>query len=177
MTNICIIVADGARARFMTLEVPADTAIDGGARLVERDDLVNPEADVPDRELYSDRSGRGHASKNGAAHALDDHRGQHQHERERRYARRLVEQADSFVSRQQASRLVLVTEPRLLGAFRAQNDSRVLAALDVVEISENLSRRTLHEIQSILASKGLMPAAKAPEVGVFRPRGQHPSNA
>jgi protein required for attachment to host cells len=176
MTHICIIVADGARARFMTLEVPADTALDGGARLVERDDLVNPEADVADRDLYSDRRGRGHSSKDGAAHALDDHRGQHQHEHERRYARRLVERAEAFVSQQQARHLVLVAEPRLLGTFRQQNDSRALAALDLVEISENLSRRTLEDIQAILASKGLVPGAEAPTASVFRPRGQHPSN-
>lgn len=175
MVRTCIVVADSARARFITLEIPEDPQTDGGARLVEHDDLVNPDAEVPERGLFSDRAGRAHASPRGAAHALDDHREGHQREIERRYVRRLVEHADRFVKAQQATRLVLVAEPRLLGTLREQLPSERFRAVDIVEVGENVSRRPLDQIQSVLALRGVVPAARAPQDAVFRPRGQAPA--
>jgi hypothetical protein len=87
MARTCIIVTDHARARFITLETPVDASVEGGPRLVEHRDLVNPDADMPERALFSDRNGSAHASPTGAAHALDDHREAHQRETERRYAK------------------------------------------------------------------------------------------
>ncbi|HWO13447.1 MAG TPA: host attachment protein [Polyangiaceae bacterium] len=175
MVRTCIIVADGARARFMTLEIPIEPSIDGGARLVEHDDLVNPEAEAPERGLFSDRMGRGHASGSGAAHAVDDHREQHQQEVERRFVRRLLERAERFVGEQGARRLVLVSEARLLGALRTQLVDHRLRGVEVLELAENLTRRALGEIQAKLAARGALPAARAPDLGVFRPRGQAPA--
>jgi protein required for attachment to host cells len=175
MTKTCIIVADGARARFITLEIPLEPSIDGGARLIERDDLVNPEAEAPQHGLLRDRSGRGHGSQNGPAHALDDHREQHLQEVQRRYARRLVERAERLVTEYGATGLILAAEPRLLGVLRAELGARRLSGVEVRELSENLSRRPLGDIQTSLAARGLIPAAQAPELGVFRPRGQAPA--
>jgi protein required for attachment to host cells len=175
MARTCIIVADHARARFITLEVPQDASVEGGPRLVEHRDLVNPEADIPDRALFSDRNGSAHASPTGAAHALDDHRGEHQRETERRYARRLLEETERFVAHEQATRLLIVSEPRLLGTLRQQLSYERFRGVEITELGENLSRRPLEQIQSVLALRGVVPAAKAPEVGVFRPRGQPPA--
>ncbi len=175
MARTCIIISDGARARFITLEVPEDPATEGGARLVEHDDLVNPEADVPARALFSDRAGSAHASPGGAAHALDDHREGHEREMVRRYVRRIVEHAEGFVKAQRANRLMIVAEPRLLGALREQLPHERFRDVEIVEVGENLSRRPLDQIQSILALRGVMPAARAPEGAVFRPRGQAPA--
>jgi protein required for attachment to host cells len=175
MARTCIIVADGARARFITLEIPEDPPIEGGARLVEHEDLVNPEADVPARGLFSDRAGSAHASPKGAAHALDDHREDHERETERRYVRQLMEHAEGFVKAQQATRLMFVAEPRLLGTWREQQPYDRLRAVEIVEVGENLSRRPLDQIQSVLALRGAVPAARAPQNAVFRPRGQAPA--
>jgi protein required for attachment to host cells len=175
MTTTCIIVADGARARFITLHLPEDPKVEGGARLVEHEDLVNPEADVPQRGLFSDRAGRAHASPVGAAHALDDHREDHQRETTRRYVRRVVEHAERFVSAQQATRLLFVAEPRLLGTWREQLPYERFRGVEVVEVGENVSRRPLEQIQSVLALRGVVPAARAPEGAMFRPRGQAPA--
>jgi protein required for attachment to host cells len=172
MAKTCIIVADGARARFITVEMPEDPVVDGGARLVEHEDLVNPEADLPDSEMFSDRRSRSHASPKGAAHALDDHRQQHRQELERRYARRVADEARRFVARQGASRLLIVAEPRTLGVLRREFQGEPLRQVAIEEIGENLSARPLAEIQSSLAVSGAVPGAQPPEVGVFRPRGQ-----
>jgi protein required for attachment to host cells len=175
MARTCIIVADNARARFITLELPLDPELEGGARLREHRDLVNPIADVPERSQFSDRSGRGHASPQGAAHALDDHREAHRAELARRYAKRLGEEARQFVAAEDATRLLIVAEPRLLGALREQIDGTLSDQVEVVELGENLSRHPLDQIQHILALRGAVPAARVPELDVFRPRGQHPA--
>jgi protein required for attachment to host cells len=175
MARTCIIVADATRARFLTLEVPIEPASEGGPRLVEHIDLVNPELDDPERGLFSDRSGSGHASPMGAAHALDDHRDDHLREIERRYARRISEQLESFVIERGAVVVLLVADPRLLGTLREQIDEGHLGFVEIVEVGENLARRPLGQIQSILALRGLVPAPQAPRMGVFHPRGQAPA--
>jgi protein required for attachment to host cells len=175
MARTCIIVVDGAHARFLTLEIPEDPSVDGGARLVEHRDFVNPEADIPARELFSDRRGRAHASPTGGAHALDDGRERHRQELERRYVRRLVDETERFLQQQQqARRLLLVAEPRLLGVYRQQLRPERSSQIEIIEVGENLSQRPISQIQSILASSGVVPAAAAPDVGVFRPCGQPP---
>src|SRR5262245_9600228 len=108
MTRTIIIVADAARSRFFTLPADADPSVDGGPRLVEQQDLVNPDADLAESDLFSDRSGRGHASPGGSAHALDDHRQAHRRELERRYARELVGRIVSFAWSEAATRAILV---------------------------------------------------------------------
>jgi protein required for attachment to host cells len=175
MARTCIIVADSARARLITLEIPQEPEVDGGARLREHRDLVNPVADVPERSQFSDRSGRGHASPKGAAHALDDHRDAHRAELERRFARRLGDEARLFVAAEGATRLLIVAEPRMLGALREHINGTLSAQVEVEELGENLSRHPLQQIQEILARRGAVPAARAPELGVFHPRGQHPA--
>jgi len=174
MASTCVIVADGARARFITLQLPVDPGIDGGPRLLEQRNIVNPDADLPETERFSDRSGLAHASPKGAAHALDDHREAHGRELERRYARDLLEELYRFVRREEATRLLLIASPRLLGTMRAELDRGRLAGVELVELSEDLSRRPLDQIQSLLAAKGLVPGAATPEEGVFHPRGQAP---
>jgi protein required for attachment to host cells len=141
--------------------------------LVEHLDFVNPEADLPERELFSDRRGRAHASPTGSAHALDDGRERHRQELERRYVRRLVNEIERFVQ-QQARRLLLVAEPRLLGVFREQRRHERSNPMEIIEVGENLSQRPIAQIQLSLAWRGLVPAAAAPDVGVFRPCGQPP---
>lgn len=174
MLETSIIVVDGAHARFFTLEIPQEPLTDGGARLIEASDLVNPDGDIPQRLKFSDRMGRAHASPGGAAHALDDGRERHRQENERRWARRLCEETARFVSRTQAKRLVLVAEPRLLGVLREQLIHESLPGVAIVELCENLTQHAVGHIQSLLASRGLVPAAAAPGAGVFRPRGQAP---
>jgi hypothetical protein len=74
MRRIFIIVADAVRARFIGLEISEDSGVEGAARLVEHRGWVNSEGDLPERELFSDRMSRAHASPKGAFHALDDDR-------------------------------------------------------------------------------------------------------
>lgn len=174
MVRTCIVVIDGAHARFFNLEIPEEPRADGGARLIEAQDLVNPAAEIPERGLFSDRRGQAHASPAGAAHALDDGRERHRHEFERRWVRRLVDAIEHFVRGEQPARLLLVAEPRLLGVLRDEINDERLRGIEVIELGENLTQRPVAQIQSILALRCAVPAPAAPDMGVFRPRGQPP---
>ena len=174
MTRTSIIVADAAHARFFALQIPEEPRVDGGARLFEVRDLINADGDIPERLQFSDRAGRAHASPEGAAHALDDGRGRHRHEIGRRWARRLLDEMEQFVRQEKSARLLLVAELRVLGALREQMVHERLRDIQIVELGENLTQHPVAEIQSTLASRGLVPAAAAPDVGVFRPRGRPP---
>ena len=72
MPSIGIIVADGARARFITFQPPDELTPGRGTNLIEHSDLINPEGDLPARELFSDRAGRTHGSPVGSAHGPAD---------------------------------------------------------------------------------------------------------
>jgi protein required for attachment to host cells len=170
-----LLVADAARARFITLQPPDELTPDQGSRLVEHSDLVNPEAELPDRELFSERSGRTHGSPSGSAHGSDDHRARHREELERRFARRVLEAAQRFVAERSLGRLVIAAEPHLLGVLRAELERHPLSGASVVDIAEDLSRRALDDIAAVLAHRGLLSAAQAPRAGVYHPRGQAPS--
>lgn len=175
MLELGLLVADGARARFITLQPPDELTPDRGAQLVEHDDLVNPEGALPDRELFSDRAGRTHGSRSGSAHGSDDHRAGHRLELERRFARRVLEAAQRFVAERSLVRLVIAAEPHLLGVLRAELERHPLSGADTLDIAEDLSRRSLKDIAAALAHRGLIPAPQPPRAGVYHPRGQTPS--
>lgn len=175
MASIGIIVADGARARFITFQPPDELSPERGTNLIEHSDLINPEGDLPARELFSDRQGRTHGSPTGSAHGPDDHREGHQLELTRRFARRVLDQAAQFIAEQRPGRLVLAAEPHLLGVLRAELEHHALRDAPIVTIAEDLSRRSLGDIREILAQHDLLPLARPPRAGVYRPRGQPPA--
>lgn len=175
MPKTGIVVADGARARFLTLQPEDDLAPERGPRLIEQLDLSNPEGELPGRELFSDRGGRMHGSPSGSAHGSDDHRAQHRVEFERRFVRRMLDEAQRFAREQGLSQLVIAAEPSLLGVLRPELERSPLPGVNVVELAENLVRHSLTDVTEILVRQGLMPKSRAPAGGSYRPRGQPPA--
>jgi protein required for attachment to host cells len=175
MPSLGIIVADGARARFITFQPPDELSPERGTALIEHSDLINPEGELPPRELFSDRPGRTHGSPTGSAHGPDDHREQHQRELTRRFVRRVLEEARSFVAGHSLRRVVLAAEPRLLGILRAELEPHPIGTANIDAVGEDLTRRSLGDIRDILVHRGLLPPPVPPRAGVYRPRGQPPS--
>src|SRR3989304_8495316 len=94
MGEYCVVVADGTRARFFSLESAALPGLESGPNLVEQDCLINPEGDTPPHELWSgDKSGPSKSSSGGPSHAFDDHRSRHMDEFMRRYANQISKSA------------------------------------------------------------------------------------
>ena len=94
MSECCVVVADGSRARLFTLEPTKSKRMQSGPKLVEQKDLVLPEKDTRGRDLWTDlKSGRGRAWGGGPSHGYDDHREQHVDEFERRFAQKVADEA------------------------------------------------------------------------------------
>lgn len=174
MTKTGIIVADGARARFITFELPDDQDLDGGARCTEHAKLDNPDGHAPPRELFSDRPSRKPSGLTGSGHRSDDHRERHELENERRFVDRLIEEAERFVQQQGVGRLILAAEPQLLGMLRSQMNSaaKQWSRLELIELRQDLSGLSLQNIRERLTREGHLPVTAPPRGSVFRPRGQ-----
>src|SRR3569623_141961 len=118
MSGYCVVTADGIRARFFCLERTPLPEVDGGPFLAEEPEaLINTEADMPGRELFSDTK-TGRNAGNGMAHSYDDHRTQHMEEIKRRFAKLVVDEALRLAERRKPKILVLAAEKQMLGYLR-----------------------------------------------------------
>lgn len=161
--SYCILVADGTRARLFTLEGGAAAA--PGPDLVEHEDLANPEHRLAGRDKFSTtRTGSNLNPQKGPAHGYDDHRDKEEREHERRFAREVASHAVSLAQRQQAARLLVVAEKRMLGMLRESLVIPPQAGIELQELAKDLTRLTPTELQSHLAQAGLVPARQAAQV-------------
>jgi protein required for attachment to host cells len=178
MDKLGIIVADGRRGRFITVEVLDDTSAEGSPRLREHESISNPEGGQPARNRFSDRPSRKPAGAGplGAGPASDDHRERHQAEDDRRFVRELIEAADRFARSERPKRLVVCAAPRLLGLWRDQLQPNRWNGMPVIELAEDQAGRSLEQIRESLTRRGLLPQPKLPRAGVYRPSGQEPSS-
>jgi protein required for attachment to host cells len=159
MRNAGIIVADAARARFITFEPSQDPALDGNDRCIEHADLVNPESRMAARDRFSDRPSRKPAPRGGPAHLSDDHRQRHQEEAERRFAKRILDAVAPFLGQHGLRRLLLIAAPRLLGFLRAELAGRHLPDVQIVEMNEDHSRLSLPQLAELVVQRQLLRGA------------------
>lgn len=161
MSEYCVVVCNGTRARFFTLEPVAIPAIESGPNLVERCDLVNPEVDAPGKETWTDlKSGRHTAPGAGPAHGYDDHRDDHEDEFMRRFAEAVARQAANLVQENKAKQLVLVASNRMLGFLRNALQLPPQPPVVVKELAKDLSKFSPLDIHGHLSDAGLLPARK-----------------
>ena len=125
----CLILADAARARFLT----ADELVDG---LVEVVDLVQPAAHMRSGELYSDGQGR-----RGNA-ALEPHT-MPRDIQDKAFAHRIADMALERID--DYERLIVVAPPSFLGELRRALPARVSAKV-VASIDKDFSSLALHDI-------------------------------
>lgn len=161
MSDYCVVVCNGTRARLFTLEPVAIPEVESGPNLVEHKDLVNPEVDVPGKETWTDlKSGRNTAPGAGPAHGYDDHRDDHEDEFMRRFAEDVARQAAALVQKAQAKHLVMVASNRMLGFLRNALQLPPTSAVEVRELAKDLSKFSPLEIHEHLSEAGLLPARK-----------------
>jgi protein required for attachment to host cells len=168
-----LIVADSARARLFNWRAPGDPLLDGSPRLVELENVTNPEGRLQDRELFSNPITNNRASSIGPAHSFDDHREGNRRESELRYIRRLTEQLHKHIAAERPGRVLLVAEPHVLDELRQELVAELPRDLDVVELAENLSKKSASDLHLALSNKGLLPPPlTGPSPEQFIPRGQ-----
>jgi protein required for attachment to host cells len=154
----CVLVADGTRARFLVLEPAQSSGPLSRPRLVEKTNLINPNLDIPGRDLWSDpKTGRGRAGGGGPAHGYDDHRDRHEDEFERRFARQIAEEAASFVHARSDEQLLVAAQKRMLGFLRPELQRCLKQEVRVRELAKDVSKLNPTELYEHLAERNLLP--------------------
>ncbi len=162
MNQYCVVVANGARARFFTLESSQFPELESGPNLVELTALSNPQHDASGADLWSEpKSGRNRGGIGGAAHGYDDHRTQHEEEYDRRFANDIAQECCRLTQEHGASDVVLVSEKRMLGHLRAAMEPR-LNGVRTVELAKDLSKLSPTQLQEHLAREDLLPPRRNP---------------
>ena len=159
MQVILVIVADGAAARFFTLESSATPEYESSPYLVAGETIANPSQELTGEELWSaPQSQVGHYQ--GSVQNYDDHRQQHQVEYERRYAAQIVDKIQDYRQSHHVDELIIVAEHKLLGLLRD-----VLPKIpNIVELDKNLSHLNPKEIHEYLAKQDVLPASIIPNL-------------
>lgn len=164
MSDYLVLVADGTKARFFSLEPAAIPQVETSAKLVEQQDLISTEIDVPGKEMWSDaKSGRNRAPPAGAAHGYDDHRDQHDDEYERRFAHRISETALRLAQKHHVKQVVIVSDSRMLGLLRDEMTVPPHAGFGVQEFAKDLSKLNPDELHARLVQADLLPKARRPQ--------------
>jgi hypothetical protein len=163
MSEYTVVVADGVRARFFSLEHAKDPDNESGPKLVEHEGLVNPEKEIsPNQRTGNNTSGRTRAPS-GGSYAFDDHRTKHELEALRRFAEKVIVKAIKETQKQDARRcLVLAAESKVLGVLRAEIESINTNGLEIRECDCDMAGEPPLRIQQLLAKRNLVPAIKKP---------------
>ena len=160
MNDLCIVVADGARARLFVVE--PDAASRKGARLVEQAALAQPDL----RTLGTSVTGRVRTETNtnreaGPVHPIVAQRERHRLQLERRFAASITETAAGLVDDWANGTVVLVAEPRMLGLLRETVRSVLKRGIAVKELARDHTGLAVAELYDRLVRSGVIRAAGA----------------
>ncbi|WP_290653410.1 host attachment protein [Aquisalimonas sp.] len=157
MSHYCVVVAEGSRARFFTVEPPELPELQSGPDLIERKTMNNPDHQSHGEDLLADvRSGRNRPA-NGPGHGYDDHRDQYDAECERRFAREIAQELDTMTRRNGTRRVVLCAEKRMLGFLRPTLQHAIPKGVDLHEVPKDLAKLSPRKLHERLASDGHIP--------------------
>ncbi|OGA53634.1 MAG: hypothetical protein A3F74_02380 [Betaproteobacteria bacterium RIFCSPLOWO2_12_FULL_62_58] len=155
MTNWCVVVADGARARIFVLEPGGGRA--GDPSLLEKADLANAGYSARGADAPHMRTERNTNRQTGPMHAVGEKREQHRLEVERRFGVRIAERVAEVVKGWNEGSIVLVADPRLLGLMREMLREAVKSEITLKELAKDYTRLSATELHEHLASNGLIP--------------------
>lgn len=157
MSNFCVVVAEGARARFFTLEYPEIPEMQSGPDLVEQQTLVNPEHRAHQDRIFADTRGGRNRTSGGEAHGYDEHRDQYDADQEAHFAQDVAGHLERMARDQRARRLVLCAEKRMLGFLRTALNGHVPDGVDLREVPKDLAKLKPRELHGHLAADGHLP--------------------
>lgn len=144
MANMCILVAESARARLF--------ASDGRrSSLSEVEDLTHSESRLQASELTSDLPGRVFDSAGQGRHAMEEAVDPKRREAEA-FAKLLADRLESSRRAGEFERLVLVAAPRFLGMLRG-NLSDPTRDCIAREVSKNLVREDIETIREAVFAR------------------------
>jgi len=163
MSDYCVVVIGGAHARFFTLEPVQFPELESGPRLVFCRDLSNPQKESAGKDLYADtKTGRGRAAHGGPAHGYDDHRSHHEDELDRRFSRKVLEEACSLAKASNAHCMVIVAPAPMLGIIRHELHMLDRCKVEVKKIAKDMTKFSPRRIHDSLAKENILPERRRP---------------
>jgi protein required for attachment to host cells len=160
MNKYLVAVIDGARARFLTLELIGTFIDESNCHLVEHKGLFNSAKELQGKELWATTKTGRNQGAGSQAHTYDDGRENHLNEYGRRFARAIADQIIEFTQRQSIQQLVIVSESQILGILRESVIPLLPNTLNIRVIAKDLCKLKPSEIHEYLATKNLLPAHK-----------------
>ncbi len=161
MSVVCVVAAEGARARFFTLEHSEVPELEGGPDLIEHESLANPRHRAHHEKIYSDARGGRNQGPAGQSFGYDEHRDGFQEELEGRFARDIAEQLGRISERDGPRRVILCAEKRMLGFLRSALNGGVGNGVRITEVPKDLTKLPAQALHARLADEGLMPARRS----------------
>ncbi len=164
MSTCTVVTANNNCARFFILQESAVPEMESSPRLVEQYSMLNPRKEKSEtKRLGNATSGRNRAPS-GGSYSFDDHRGKHEMEVLRRFARQIVSGAVKLTRKQDAGNsLVLAVEKRLLGLIREELGEFKTNGLIIKECDRDMAGESAFKIQDLLARRGLVPKMEKPK--------------
>jgi protein required for attachment to host cells len=139
--SICVVVADGSRARFLLAE-------HGDSALTEHSDLVHPESRLRERDLVSDGTGSGIDSGGHGMHSMGHENSAHLKHAED-FAREVCGEIDRVRGQVDLRRIYLLAPPKFLGLLRAAL-SKQCRSMIAGETDKNLVTHGIDDIRAHL---------------------------
>lgn len=136
-----IVVADAARARFFTTDMPA------GA-LIELEDRVHYASRLHGRDLETDAHPRVHDSKGPGRHAMEPSTDVKEQEAEV-FARELARYLEDAHNADRYQKLYLIAAPHFLGLLRGHLGKGVSGTL-ALELDKDLTQHSVEDIRAHL---------------------------
>jgi len=162
MNQYCVVVANGTKARFFTLEDADRPEINSGPNLVKQKDLLNLENQSNLDGLWTETKSGGNRGHGGQSHGYDDHRQKHEDDIERRFANSIADECKRF-SQTTNGNVVLVSQKRMLGHLRAAMGTR-MNGVKPQEVAKDLCKLSAHEIHQHLAKEHIIPERRLPSL-------------
>lgn len=165
MKSWSMLVADAARARFFSIVWSDDVETESSPKLQEQDDLVNPDAQLADRQVFTDRMGAS-STRSGPRHAFEPSGLERKRVLSERFAQRIAER----VGQRPGTKWVVAADKRMLGNLRKAM-SAMAPQIELIEIPADLTRQPTMRILEGLVKRGIVEAPRVPRTGVFRAKG------
>ena len=149
------------KARLFTLKPVRFPALESGPRIVELEDLINPDAMVGDQERYSDsKTGRGTAPQGGPVHGYDDRREQHLGELRRRFSVMVMKEVQKLAKAQRVGTIIMVTATSMGRYVSPELETLAKQGFEVLKVAKNMINFLPQKIHAYLAGMNLVPEQK-----------------
>ncbi|MDH3633241.1 MAG: host attachment protein [Gammaproteobacteria bacterium] len=142
--SICVVVADGSKARILVAE-------SGQSPLIDDRDFIHPESRLREQDLVSDGTGSESDAGGYGKHSMGHERTAHDKEM-KNFADELCVEIDRLRQGSDLRRVYLVASPKFLGLLRSSMNKQCSALLEG-EISKDLVNHSIDDIRSHLPKR------------------------